>query len=244
MAVGLGVDGVRSADHRSSRATRVVDAVDRRARRCGDRQPGARRSQGESDGNCGCGDPGRGRRRDLRHRDRCISHRVARAAPIRRRLRHVRSMVGASAPCRRALGARDRGASGLGSRVHCVRDFCGAGHARRIGARRTAATSRARATVEGLRRDRAIRSSRRLLEFFRRKGALLVLLFVLLHKIGDTLAESDLPLAVRGPALHERRNRDLRRRLRFLGLSRGYFHRRHFVRAHGHEALGACSAWC
>ena len=44
-------------------------------------------------------------------------------------------------------------------------------------------------------------------EFFQREGAFLVLLFILLHKIGDTLANLTFRAAVRRPRLHQRRDR-------------------------------------
>ena len=76
-------------------------------------------------------------------------------------------------------------------------------------------------------------------EFFQRQGALLVLLFILLHKIGDTLANLTFRLLFDdlGFTNDEIAIYDVGRRL--LGLSDRHIHRRHPLRAARHEALGA-----
>ena len=75
---------------------------------CGQhRESCAGRSQGESRRHGRRGDPGRRRRCDVRHRDRCLSHRVARAAPARRRLRHVAVRLAHRIRDSGSVGARD-----------------------------------------------------------------------------------------------------------------------------------------
>ena len=78
-----------------------------------------------------------------------------------------------------------------------------------------------------------------LVEFVRRRGALVVLAFVLIHKIGDTLANLTLRLLFDQLALHQRRNRVLRRRDGVRRLSGGHLRRRRDVRVDGDEAIGA-----
>ena len=78
-----------------------------------------------------------------------------------------------------------------------------------------------------------------LVEFVRRRGALVVLAFVLIHKIGDTLANLTLRLLFDQLRLHQRRNRVLRRRDGVRRLSGGHLRRRRDVRVDGDEAIGA-----
>ncbi len=60
-------------------------------------------------------------------------------------------------------------------------------------------------------------------EFFMRRGAFLVLLFILLHKIGDTLGQLTLRLLPRRHGLQQRFDRDLRCRRRLLAYLIGIF---------------------
>ena len=82
--------------------------------------------------------------------------------------------------------------------------------------RRTAAASSA-GRARRARRDRRAPSSIRSWSFFARSGALLVLLFVLVHKIGDTLVTAHGTAAAERPAVLERRDRAIRRRVSASG---------------------------
>ena len=82
-----------------------------------------------------------------------------------------------------------------------------------------------------------------LLEFLQRQGALVVLLFVLIHKIGDTLANLTLRLLFKDLGFTQRRGGVLRRRRRLRRAADRHFRRRDPLRAAGDEALGARSAW-
>ena len=83
-----------------------------------------------------------------------------------------------------------------------------------------------------------------LTEFLRRRGALVVLAFVLIHKIGDTLANLTLRLLFEdlGFTNDEVAFYDVGDRLRRA--ARGRVRGRRDVRVDGHEASRCSSAWC
>ena len=91
-------------------------------------------------------------------------------------------------------------------------------------------------------RNVGIPSSRPFCEFLRRTGAWLVLLFILLHKIGDTLANLTVRLLFNDLQFTNDEIAALRRRRRLLGLPHRHLHRRRALHAHGAEALGAAGA--
>ena len=137
-----------------------------------------------------------------------------------------------------ALALVAGGAVRLGSRLSRLRRVRAAGDADGAGHGRARAAPRAAPSSAGCaRRSQPI--WRPFVEFFKRKGALLVLLFILLHKIGDTLANLTFRLLFDDLGFTQRRDRVLRRRRRLLGLSDRHLHRRHALCAARHEAIGA-----
>ena len=78
-----------------------------------------------------------------------------------------------------------------------------------------------------------------LAEFFKRSGALIVLLFVLVHKIGDTLANLTLRLLFEDLGFTNDEIAIYDVGLGFWALLVGHLRRRLPVRAAGHEAIGA-----
>ena len=78
-----------------------------------------------------------------------------------------------------------------------------------------------------------------LAEFLKREGALVVLLFVLIHKIGDTLANLTLRLLFQDLGFTNDEVALLRRRRRLRRAAGRHLRRRHALRAARHEALGA-----
>ena len=176
------------------------------------------------------GDPGRHRRRELRHRHRRLSDRDPRAAPARRRLGHVAIWLAHRLGRRGRARAGRRGARGWEAAYLACAAFA-------LPAMLTALFyGRAQAAPRRRPRGRASRAAvvavwQPFVEFFQRKGALLVLLFILLHKIGDTLANLTFRLLFDDLGFTQRRDRALRRRRRLLGLSDRHLHRRHPLRA-------------
>ena len=144
--------------------------------------------------------PGRDRRdharrgrRHLRHHHRRLSHRAARAAPARRRLRHVAVRLAARLGGGRRARAGARGSHRLDRRLYRLRRVRAAGDAGRRGdgrARRGTASPPGRTAWS----RRSSPTSARCSSSCKRQGALVVLLFVLIHKIGDTLANLTLRL--------------------------------------------------
>ena len=138
-------------------------------------------------------DHGRRRRRHVRHHHRRLPHRAARAAPARRRLRHVAVRLAHRAPRR---PARSRWSSPPGSAGRAAYFACAAFAlpAMLVGVvMGEPARHREPAKPHGV-LEAIVAYFSPLLEFLRRQGALVVLLFVLIHKIGDTLANLTLRL--------------------------------------------------
>ena len=83
-----------------------------------------------------------------------------------------------------------------------------------------------------------------LVEFLRRRGALVVLVFVLIHKIGDTLANLTLRLLFEDLGFTNDEIAFYDVGIGFAALLAGVFVGAADVRVDGHEAVGASSAWC
>ena len=136
----------------------------------------------------------------LRHRDRRLPHRDAEARPARRRFRHVavrlaHRLGGAGALALVRCGARCGWTAGY---VACAAFALPAMLTGLIVGEPARARRRSRSEACAAVWDSIVGP---FAEFMRRSGAWLVLLFILVHKIGDTLANLTLAPAVQRPRL-------------------------------------------